>query len=118
MIRSRFTSSLKHGLLPFASRTYSFIPPNKLPLFSPKKPIGEVLAHIYKDVPEVPTDHVPSMKKLLIDAKVFTAVDWQRLPDDRKTKLESTGLPYAVIASLNDAVRVGLLLPTLKRMRF
>ena len=112
MIRSR--SLLKHGLLPFASRTYSSIPPDKLPPFSPKKSIGEVLAHIYKDVPEVPTDHVPSMKKLLINAKVFTAYNWQMLSDADKADIKKAGLPAAVINDLNDAVRVGLLLPAFK----
>ena len=45
---------------------------------------------------------------------IKTAKDWLELPDDRKKRIEDAGLPYAVINSLNDAVRQGLLLPAFK----
>ena len=46
--------------------------------------------------------------------KVRTAVDWQMLSDADKTDIKKAGLHAAVINSLNDAVRVGLLLPAFK----
>jgi hypothetical protein len=52
--------------------------------------------------------------KVLDTVKVRSAVNWQRLPDADKAELKKAGLPQAVIDDLNEAVRVGLLLPAFK----
>ena len=87
------------------------IPPDKLPPFSPKKRIGEVL----KECREFDTHaEIEDYKNKLDKFRVRTAVDWHKLPDAEKEAIKKDGLHQTVITSLNDAVRVGLLLPAFK----
>jgi hypothetical protein len=86
-------------------------PPSKDPPFRPLKPIAEVLKECRPyDSDAERGDYL----KVLDTVKVRSAVNWQRLPDADKAELKKAGLPQAVIDDLNEAVRVGLLLPAFK----
>jgi len=62
-----------------------------------------------------PLDGAKWLEKLSDDKyAILTAEDWLALPQRIKDDLESSGLPFSVINSINRTVHVGLLLPEFK----
>lgn len=52
--------------------------------------------------------------EIIQDASVYNAENWQYLPDSDKDIFKAKGVSSSIITGLNQAVRVGLLLPSFK----
>lgn len=93
-------------------------PLSKAPAFKPFMPMRQVLVECFSstetDTEKPSNEQLKKWLDLLHENAIFTATNWQKLPDDRKETLEKEGLPFSVINSLNEAVRVGLLMPAFK----